>query len=179
MGRRVLLACMATMALGVGACGGVAGQPEPTTAPPSASGGSGGSQGASPSSTSGIVDLDACSLLTAKEASSLGLPAAGQKLNAGAKSGCQWDGPDYSVSVDVRTDVGLSGVQANGGTITSTTVGRHQANQLQDSGGCTYALGIGATSRVDVGATGNTRGNGECQEALTAAQFVEKKLPSS
>jgi hypothetical protein len=171
---------MATVALGAGACGSVAGQPEPTTAPPSVSDGSGGSQDASPSSTSGVANVDACSLLTANEASGLGLPAAGEKLNAGAKSGCQWDGSDYSVGVAVRTDVGLAGVQSNGGTITTTSVGHHhQAVRLQDDGGCTYVLGISELSRVDVGATGNTRGSGECQEALSAARFVEKKLPSS
>jgi hypothetical protein len=119
--------------------------------------------------------MNACSLLTASEAASVGLPSAGNTQNNGAKSGCEWDGSQYIVSVVIRTDVGLSGVQANGGTVTNTQIGSHQAKQLQDTAGCTYIIGITDSSRVDAGATGISGGN-VCAESLTVAQLVEKHL---
>lgn len=99
-------------------------------------------------------------------------------MNAGSKSGCEWDGSQFTVGVDVRTNVGLAGVLANGGTISGTTVGSHQAKLQQDPSGCMYALGVTDSSRVDVTATGNSE-NGQCDEALAVAKLIEKKLPSS
>jgi hypothetical protein len=106
------------------------------------------------------------------------LPSSGYTENLNAKSGCEWDGADYIVTVVIRTTVGLSGLAANGGTITDTQVGSHQAKQLTEAaGGCTYAIGINDSTRVDVGAGAVSNTNSACPETLKIAQLVEKHLP--
>jgi uncharacterized protein DUF3558 len=185
------LAAAATVLLTITACGsstpGTA-LPTTSTATSTATGNGNNSGSDQPNTTTGggtgkitstnqLYNTQACTLLTATEATQLDLPSTGEISNDGAKSGCGWDGTEYSVSVHIRTDVGISGVvNANGGTLTPTTVGSHQAMRLQDdTGWCMYAMRITDGSRVDVGALGN--GQPSCQEALTAAKIVEQKLP--
>ncbi len=178
MKRLMVLASMAAMLVAVAACS-TTGQPEPVTtssaaAPTTTS--DPGSGSTSQAATGGdVANMNACSLLTASEATSVGLPSAGYTENNGGKSGCEWDGSAAIVSVVIRTDVGLAGVLANGGTVTSTQIGSHQAKELQDAGGCTYILGITDSSRVDVGATALS-GGAVCPESLAVAQLVEKRL---
>lgn len=181
MKRLAVLASMAALALGVAACGGgTPGQPEPTTVPSSDGDGTNHTPSMpSGNPSSGLGSMNACSLLNASEATSVGLPSSGQKQNAGAKSGCEWDGSEFSVGVTIRTNAGLTGVMANGGTLTGTKVGNHQAMQLKEAaGGCLYALGVTGTSRVDVNAQGLGTED-SCPEALSVAELVEKKLPLS
>jgi hypothetical protein len=108
----------------------------------------------------------------------LGLPNTGSTANDNAKSGCEWDSSSYIVTVLIRTDVGLAGLVASGGTITNTQVGSHQAKQLTESAGsCLYAIGINDSTRVDINVGPITNNNSACQESLAVAQLVEKHLP--
>lgn len=183
--KRIGILAGGAVLLAVAACSsGNTGFPVPATSATSGGDGSSGSQdttsagGTKIASPDQLANTDACSLLTASEATSVGLPSQGIEDAAGAHSGCQWNGSDFSVSVGVRTDVGLAGVLLNGGTLTNTTVGTHQAKQVAGvaSSGCLVAMGITNSMRVDVGATQVSTGN-ECQEAMAVAQLVEKRLP--
>jgi hypothetical protein len=182
--RLIVLASMTIALGGVAGCSGTGGHPEPTTTGPATSNASSnGDPGTVPTTqttSNNIADTNACSLLTASEATSLGLPSTGETQDNGAKSGCEWDGSTYIVGVLIRTNVGLAGVLANGGTITNTQVGSHQAKQLTEAGGdCLYAIGINDSTRVDVsaGTIGSTAST--CPQALSAAELVEKHLSSA
>lgn len=167
MKRLALLAGVVGLGMSMAACSAsTPGQPVPVSTPSPTSDTSGG-----------LASLNACSLLSASEATSLGLPSVGAKLNAGAHSGCEWEGSQFIVEVDVRVDVGMAGVVSTGGPITSTTIGHHAARQTNDQAGCLIAMGVTASSRVDAAATGITDA-GQCAEARAVAEFVEKRLPS-
>jgi hypothetical protein len=91
--RLIRQASMAIALVGVAACSGTGGQPEPATtgsAPTSSDPGTGPTSQAS----GDITDANACSLLTSSEATTVGLPATGSSDDNGAKSGCIWNGSD-------------------------------------------------------------------------------------
>jgi hypothetical protein len=128
-----------------------------------------------------LADTQACDLLSGSEAQSLGLPATpSDSASAGAKSGCTWDGQSFVAAVLIRTDVGLAGVLANGGSMSDTKIGSHPAKQVVLGSGagaiCLYAIGITDSMRVDVQATAISEGDSR-SEALTIAQTIEPKLP--
>ncbi|TCO65639.1 uncharacterized protein DUF3558 [Actinocrispum wychmicini] len=123
-----------------------------------------------------MATVNACSLLSTSEATSLGLPGAGYKMNAGAKSGCEWDGSSFIVIVGIFTTAGLADVKVNGGTVSDTQIGRYPAKQLKEvSGGCMYSLGVTDKSRVDIEVTAVSGGD-PCPESLAVATVVEKKI---
>jgi hypothetical protein len=78
------------------------------------------------------------------------------------------------VLVSILTSGGLSAF----GKGTPVSVGSHQGMQ-DDQGvaGCEVAIGVTASSRVDVTATVNS-GSG-CTQALQVAKLIEPHLPSS
>jgi hypothetical protein len=79
--------------------------------------------------------------------------------------------------VAIRTNVGLSGFLANGGTVHDITVGTHQAKQvLDDSGSCVVGIGVSDSSRVDVTATPGATAD-PCPVAGKLANLIEPKLP--
>jgi hypothetical protein len=171
---------LATAACSNGGSSGLALSPTASAANTSDNGGgesqSTSAPGSKIASADQLANTQACSLLTASEATSLGLPSTGDTNDSGAKSGCEWDGDELTAGVLIRTDVGLSGVVPNGGTAVDTTVGSHQAKKLdQGSGGCLIAIGITESIRVDVQAD-LLSGDG-CQSSLKIAQIVEPKLP--
>ena len=180
MKRVILLTSMAIALAGVAGCSGTQGHPEPTGGTPtgvqtSISDPAGSST--SPTTATNIADTNACSLLTAAEATSVGLPSSGNTDNLTAKSGCEWDGSSYTVGIFVYTTGGLSSIPSSAGTPTNTQIGSHSAVQLTvAAGGCIYSIGINDSTRVDVNAEGN--GQNSCPESLAVAQLVEKHLPS-
>jgi hypothetical protein len=186
--RLIILTGAAAMLLAAAACssGGSSGLSLSPTASAASTSGSGGGGGESQStSASGgkiasadqLANTQACTLLTSSEATQLGLPSTGKQDNAGAKSGCEWSGDEWDAIVGIRTDVGLSGVLANGGTIVPTTVGSHQAAKLsQGDSGCLYVLGVANSMRVDI-QSGPVGTGDPCQESLKIAQVIEPKLP--
>jgi hypothetical protein len=189
--RFTALASTLAVLVTVAACSsGTQGFPTPTPGTTSSADG-GDSTASSGTTTAGgkiasadqLANTQACDLLPASESSTVGLSASpSSHLAEGAKSGCQWDGDNFSVVVVIRTDVGLAGVLANGGTIVNTNVGSHQAKKLATGyssgagGTCLYAIGVTDSLRVDVTSTVVASGDA-CQESLAVAQLIEPKLP--
>lgn len=101
MKRLTLLTGIVLFLAGVTACGhGLPGQPE--SGATSTTGASTGGDPASSTTSLAATDvagMNACSLLTATEAASVGLPVAGYTDNDGAKSGCAWNGTEYGLLV--------------------------------------------------------------------------------
>lgn len=181
MNSRTALTSLAAAALvALTACGGsTAGQAKPV---PDTSGSTSRSTTSSPSSTksgNSLDDNDPCSLLTRNEAEQVMGPLdkepAPEKL--GSARTCQFSPSLASLGVGIRTNVGLAGVQPNGGEIKDITVGRHQAKQLVDAtGSCGIYLGVTSSSRVDVVVNTGPRAD-PCPLALRIAEFVEPRLP--
>jgi hypothetical protein len=179
--RTIPIGLAAAILLAATACGGpTTGQarPVPDTSAPAATTGSGtASSMPSSSNTGGSLDSrDPCSLLSQAEYSGLALTRQPEQSNLGTARGCKFGSHTAAMALDVRTNVGLAGFEANGGKMTDTTVGRHQAKQLLGvSGSCVIAMGVTSSSRVDVTVNSGTRTD-PCPIALQVAQLVEPKL---
>ncbi|HEX5494565.1 MAG TPA: DUF3558 family protein [Mycobacteriales bacterium] len=175
MRRWVVLIGFAALLLGTAACGSTPGQPTPATTA------DGGSTSAAPSSTTSSFSADKpCSLFSSSDLQQLGVSSPPSQDMVGTAQSCELDTADFHIGLDIRTDVGLSGFVAvpNGGQVTSTTIGQHQAKQEADpsSSSCTVAIGLTDSSRVDVTTTGDGTSD-PCPGALTIAKLVEPKLP--
>lgn len=183
MNSRIVLTSLAAAALvAIAACtGSTPGDPKPTpnTGNPTSSEDPRSST-SSPTSTKAsgsLADTDPCSLLSRSEAEQVTGPLVEEPKPEKVASSrtCQFAPNRASFSVGIRTNVGLAGVQANGGEIKEITVGRHQAKQLLGaSGSCGIYIGVTSSSRVDVVLNGQ---GDPCPPALKIAELVEPKLP--
>lgn len=176
--RIVLTGLVAAVLLAVSACtGSTPGDPKPT--PDTGSSTSSEGTTSSPTSTKAtgsLADTDPCSLLTRSEAEQVMGPLNAEPTpeKVGSAKGCAFKPKLASLSVDIRTNVGLTGVQAPG-EVTDVPIGRHQAKKFVAAGGsCIVAVGVTSSSRVDV--TLNGQGD-PCPRALQIAELVEPKLP--
>ncbi|GGU47049.1 DUF3558 domain-containing protein [Lentzea flava] len=185
MNSRIVLTSLATATLvAITACtGSTAGDPKPTpdTSSPTSSEDSRSST-SSPTSTKAsgsLADTDPCGLLTKSEAEQvLGpLKEEPKPQKIGSSRGCEFAPNRVFLSVGIRTDVGLAGVQATGGEIKDIKVGGHQAKQLLGAGGsCIVAVGVTSSSRVDITLNAGSSTD-PCPPALKIAELVEPKLP--
>lgn len=178
MNSRIVLTSLAVAALiALPACtGSTSGDPKPTSdtnAPSSTS-------SPPPTKASGsLADADPCSLLTRSEAEQVvgTLVEEPNQEKVGSSRTCQFSPDRGSFSVGIRTNVGLSGVQSNGGEIKDIKVGSHQAKQLLGAtGSCGVYLGVDSSSRVDVVLNAGASTD-PCPLALKIAELVEPKLP--
>jgi hypothetical protein len=178
--RLVVLAGLVVALAGAAACSsstGGSGLPIPSTSggAGTTSAASGGDSTTSSSASSGgtsLANTDPCSLLTASDASSVGLQAPGNPDNVAGERTCDYVGSQSTAIIGVSTDAGLSSF----GNGTSVAVGSHQGLQDdQGTGGCQIAIGVSASSRVDVQVTPHS-GSG-CPEAMSLAKLIEPKLP--
>jgi hypothetical protein len=173
--RLVVLAGLAVALVGVAGCNNsTGGQPSAaaTTAgsPPESTSPSAGGGNALP------VDR-ACSLLSAGDLSSLGVSSAPTQGTVGTAHTCEADNATDHIIVGIRTNVGLSGFVANGGTVHDLTIGTHQAKQeVDNTGSCLIGIGVSSSSRVDVTVTGDGTTD-PCPTAMNVAKLVEPKLP--
>jgi hypothetical protein len=96
----------------------------------------------------------------------------------GTAHACEFDSDEFVMAIAIRTNVGLAGfLPVNGVPVHDTTIGRHQAREEKsDSLDCDIAIGVSASSRVDVGATAEESAD-PCPVALTLARMVERRLP--
>jgi hypothetical protein len=174
--RLLVLAGIAGVLLSAAACGNSTdGQPTPVTSAaqgqptrtttPSAGGG-------------GALPVDhACSLLSSSDLSQLGVSSSPSEDMIGTAHACEFDNSEGHIIVGIRTNVGLAGFSANGGTVGDITVGTHQAKQdVDDTGSCVIAIGVSASSRVDVTVTGDGTSD-PCPTSMAVARMVEPKLP--
>lgn len=185
MNSRIVLTSLAAAALvAITACtGSTPGDPKPTPNTGSnTSSEDAGSPTSSPTSTKSsgsLADTDPCSLLTKSEAEQvLGtLDEEPKQEKLGTARTCQFSPKRVSLGVGIRTNVGLAGLQPNGGEIKDVKVGSHQAKQLLGAtGSCGVYLGVDSSSRVDVVLNAGASTD-PCPLALKIAELVEPKLP--
>lgn len=165
-------------ALVLTACGGPDVKGTPTSAPGTATETSSGStETTAPSKIKDLAGTDPCSLLTKDELTQLQVKREPLREKVGTADSCGLRLPGYSVGVDVRTSLGLSQVQSNGGQITDITVNGRKAKQVagQAAGSCLVALDVTESSRVDVQVGGDSAD--KCEKAKQIAEMVAPKLP--
>lgn len=135
----------------------------------------------SPSTSSSKVanaaDLDPCQLLSAKDQVGMGLTEPPEKDTA-LSNACVYVMGRTVISMKVRLNQGITQVQDVGGQIHELTVNGRAAKKVtgQPAGGCLVAVGIAASSRVDIQVAGDDDAE-DCVTAEKAAKFVEPKLP--
>jgi hypothetical protein len=175
---RIILTTLtvATLVALTACTGSTPGDPKPTS---DTNGPSTTSSSTSPKTSGSLADTDPCSLLTKSEAEQVVGPLDEEPApeNIGSSRGCEFSPKRGSFSVGIRTNVGLAGVQANGGEIKDIKVGGHQAKQLLGAtGSCGVYLGVDSSSRVDVVLNAGASTD-PCPLALKIAELVEPKLP--
>jgi uncharacterized protein DUF3558 len=179
--RLVVLAGLATLAVGMAACGGSPTTGQPTVAPSTSDSG-GGQDTSAPPSTGGQGTLPAnqpCSLVSAAQLSQLGVSTQPTQDMIGNAPSCEMQTEQDHIIVTVRTDGGLGSFTqaATGGAVHDTTVGSHQAKQsVGNTGSCVIAIGVSSSSRVEVTVTGDGTTD-PCPTAQTVAKYVEPNLP--
>lgn len=177
----ILPALAAATLFATTACGeSTSGQAQPaadttTTSSPS----NGGTSGAvtSPSNADdSLGKVDPCTLLTKNEAAEVGASNEPKPEKIGSARTCRWKPQNALFSVVIRTNAGVSDVQAPG-EVTDITVGHHQAKKFVGAGGsCTVAMGVTSSSRVDIVLNADSRVD-PCPPTLRIAELVEPKLP--
>ncbi|MFD0199889.1 MULTISPECIES: DUF3558 domain-containing protein [Saccharothrix] len=166
--------------MAITACGGPAVSGQPTSAPETSSTSDTAASSSSPTSGGSLEDTDPCSFLTKSEAEQL--TGAQRKDPAPEKLGsarvCGFSPESASFGIGIRTNVGLAGVQPNGGVIEEIVVGRHQAKQLLGAtGSCGIYIGVTDSSRVDVVLNSGSSDKDPCPLARQIAEFIEPRLP--
>lgn len=153
------------------------GQPG-TPVPPS-------SQASPPPSTSpptGLATMEACGLLTAQEASSLGVPPQGRPEEVLGLRRCDWGGTDGGgISTGINEKFGIDGLNfADASSVTDLTIGRHQAKRAVEGSGpgyCDITFAVGGRANVSVLALYLNDTPRACSVADQAAALIEPKLP--
>lgn len=179
-GRLAILPAGIVLLLGMAACAGST----PGTAAPS--GGSPTSAAGSPTSASAsLAAVQPCDLLSDSEVSQNHLTAEGPKSGNGARS-CTWtddsfdDGLGYVLGADLRDSQGVDSYNKDGFSVTTTTVGHHQAILAKGTTTtlCDVTIGVSPTSRVDLSVnTGSSDVSQSCTLVERYAQLIEPKLP--
>lgn len=152
------------------------GEPGPSV-PPSAT--SPTPSSAAPST--GLATIQACDLLTSKEATSLSVPAQGRPETVLGLRRCDWGTAEGGISTSINEKLGINGVAlTDASTITNITIGRHRAKRAVEGGGpgyCNVIFAVGETANVSVLALYLKDTPRACAAADRAAAFVEPKLP--
>ncbi|MFI9010106.1 DUF3558 family protein [Actinosynnema sp. NPDC053489] len=99
-----------------------------------------------------------------------------RRRDLGTARSCEYEVDSQLVVIDIRTNVGLGGVNA-AGPVTESTLGGHRVKSwVTESGSCFYAFGVTVSSRVDV-AVQAKQGKAQCDLAKRLAEVVEPELP--
>lgn len=167
----------------VTACAAIEGKPSPNAGAGTEPSTSTGTTSAPAGTTSAVAsaaldDADPCGLVTAEDVErALGaLDGEPRRNDLGTARSCEYEVDKRLLVVDIRTNVGLAGVNATG-PVTDLTIGGHQVKAWVSQGGtCFVVLGVTESSRVDITAQPRT-GAQECGPAQRLAELVEPKLP--
>lgn len=137
-----------------------------------------------PSSTAppaGLATMQACELLTAQEATSLGVPAQGKAEETAGLRRCDWAKSEGVVSTSINERRGIEKLNlADASSVTDVTIGRHRARRAVEGSGpgyCDVFFAIGDTANVSVSALYLKDTPRACAAADRAAALVEPKLP--
>lgn len=182
----VLAGLAVTALLGTAACGGGGSTGGFSTAAPTTTSQTADSAGASTSSSSGgSQSLDAnkpCSLLSSSDLAALGSTSTPYQDKTGDVQTCELTTATFGAQLGVEK-LGLSQVQANGGTVNDVPINGRQGKEVvgpQGGNGCLVAVPLTETSRVDISAVMNdasATGQQTCTAALQVAKLVEPHLP--
>lgn len=130
----------------------------------------------------GLATIDACDLLTAEEATSLGVPPQGRPDEIVGLRRCDWGTEEGGPSTTINEDLGIDGlVLTDASSVTDITIGRHQAKRAVETSGpgyCSVYFAIGDTANVSVTALYLNDTPRACSVADRAAALIEPKLPS-
>ncbi len=133
-------------------------------------------------SPAGLAAIEACDLLTAQEASSLGMRPQGRAEKISYLRRCGWTTPGGGgVSTGINEHLGIDGLNlADASSVTDVRIGRHQAKRALDGigrGYCEIDFAVGDTANVSVLALYRNDTARACAVADQAAVLVESKLP--
>ncbi|ROP40373.1 DUF3558 domain-containing protein [Saccharothrix texasensis] len=175
--RTASIGLLAATLLAAAACSkAIEGTPVPIAgagpAPPSSTGTT------SASAAPALAAADPCGLVSEEEVERAlgGLDGEPRRRDIGTARSCEYEVDAQLVVIDVRTNVGLEGIDVPG-PVTDLTVGKHQVKTwVTESGSCFFAFGVTASSRVDV-AVQPKAGKAQCELAKRLADVVEPKLP--
>jgi hypothetical protein len=118
-------------------------------------------------------------LFSSDQLTQLGVSTPPTQEMVGTEHACEMDNGQDNILVGIRTNGGLAGFTeaSSGGPIHDTTIGSHQAKEsVGNGGGCVIAIGVSASSRVEVDVDGNS-GTNACPLAETVAKLIEPNLP--
>lgn len=130
----------------------------------------------------GLAAIQACDLLTAQEASSLGLRPQSEAETIVGLRRCDWATPGGGgVSTSINDHRGISGLNlADASSVTDVTIGRHRGKRAVETSGpgyCQTIFAVGDTANVTVLALYLDNTPRACAVADRAAVLVESKLP--
>ncbi|MGH3718060.1 MAG: DUF3558 family protein [Pseudonocardiaceae bacterium] len=133
-------------------------------------------------SPTGLAAIKACDLLTAPEASSLGMRPQGEAEKILGLRRCDWTTPGGGgVSTGINEHRSINELNfADASSVTDVTIGRHRAKRALDGighGYCDVDFAVGDTANVSVLALYLNDTARACAVADRAAVLVESKLP--
>lgn len=168
---------------GLAACDGSAtGSPQPAPGSVDRSSGNGASQdGVSsslPTAGSGrLSEIDPCRLITRNESTAFGITGARSGTGQGARY-CKYTTTNGEYEIDIRERQGLDEFDTSLGAAVDTRIGGRPAKRQEAStGSCGIAVGITATSRVDIVHTTLSANSAEaCPGDRQVAELVASKI---
>jgi hypothetical protein len=130
----------------------------------------------------GLAVIKACDLLTAQEASSLGMRPQGEAEEIIGLRRCDWTTPGGGgVSTGINEHRGIEGLNlADASSVTDVRIGRHQAKRALETSGpgyCQIVFAVGDTANVSVLTLYLNDTARACAVTDRAAVLVESKLP--
>lgn len=146
---------------------------------------SGASSSDSGSRISALADVEPCSLLRGAELRGLGKFPDGQPEDIGTSRACRYqkdrqgagDG-SLSLQVAIRDNQGIDDASDMGHGIKHAEVDGRQYAQIPFEGGCTIAVGVTDTARVDVIVAGVEGTTQACNDADDVGAIIAPKLPT-
>lgn len=132
-----------------------------------------------------LAELDPCSLLSSEDLKQYGTFPPGEPENVGSLRGCNFDkntddpisDPNRVITVGIRDQQGLDDAVNRGNGVERSEADGRQYARIPSSGPCTIAIGVSATSRVDVMVVATEGTEKSCEIADEVAAVVEPKLP--
>lgn len=132
-------------------------------------------------SPTGLAAIQACDLLTAEEATSIGVPPQGRPDEIVGLRSCDWGDHEGGPSTTIDEELGIDElVLTDASSVSDLTIGRHQAKRALETSGpgfCGVYLAVGDSANVSVVALYLNDTPRACAVADQAAVLIEPKLP--
>ncbi|MGQ0776280.1 MAG: DUF3558 family protein [Pseudonocardiales bacterium] len=129
----------------------------------------------------GLAAIEACDLLTAQEASLLGVPPQGRPQDVLGLRRCNWGDAEGGASTTIDDDRPIDElVFTDASSVTDITIGNHKAKRAVEGSGpgyCDVIFAVGDSANVSVLALYLNDTQRACSVADRAAALIEPKLP--